>query len=429
MKRLRQRLDYLRESAPGFIEEAVSTSGAAHDSRIEALRRKLQAFSPGQLSKRKLKRAAVEKLSELPGENWETAYGQARVVRQCLAIDHHHGCVPVNAALAAEPQHLATVALDPLLGTIDVQRFLFIDTETTGLMGGTGTVPFLIGMAWFESGVMVLRQALLPRPGEEQPMLGLLAERLSQASCIVTYNGKSFDWPLLRTRFVMNRIAPPPLPPHLDLLHCSRRIFRRTLDDVRLISVEERVLGFERCDDLPGELIPQRYFDYLRGGDAAGLLPIIEHNANDLIALAAIVGVLAQRVGQAPEELAPKEALCLSELAVRHGDVERALALAEHAARSTRDDAIALLSLRLGALLLKRSGRYSEAAMCLHEALPFAVDDRCIAAQLHLVLAKLYEHKLGDAAAALKHAHASQLAEEPYAHDVRIRRLEKRLKL
>ena len=123
-----------------------------------------------------------------------------------------------------------------------------LDTETTGLSGGTGTLPFLIGTARFEDdGRFLVEQLFLRRPGEEAPMLHWLASQLAATTCLVTYNGKSFDWPLLRSRFVMNRVPVPPLPPHLDLLHCARRVFARRNLGARLTDTRKRLTdqGFQ----------------------------------------------------------------------------------------------------------------------------------------------------------------------------------------
>ena len=121
---------------------------------------------------------------------------------------------------------MASLALDPRLAGVDFRRVLYLDTETTGLAGGTGTVPFLVGLAWFEERSLRVHQLFLRRLGEEAPMLRVLAERMAESSCLVTFNGKSFDWPLLRTRFVLNRVPVPAELPHLDLLHCARRVFK-----------------------------------------------------------------------------------------------------------------------------------------------------------------------------------------------------------
>src|SRR5262245_28950257 len=171
-----------------------------------------------------------------------TAHGVLNVTLRRYAAEHRHGRVRVGSALAALPSHVAALALDPSLAGAAPERALLLDTETTGLAGGAGTLPFLFGLGWFEpGGSLHLEQLFLARPGEERPMLARLTERLSSASCIVSFNGKSYDWPLLRTRFVMNRMPVPTPPPHLDLLHCARRAFRHRCESARLVELETTV--------------------------------------------------------------------------------------------------------------------------------------------------------------------------------------------
>src|SRR5262245_46466839 len=185
-----------------------------------------------------------------------TANGVLHVTRRHYGPEHRHGHVQVSSALAAHPEHVAALALDPSLVSVSLERALLLDTETTGLAGGAGTLPFLIGLGWFEPGGKVsLEQLVLARPGEERPMLARLSERLAAASCIVSFNGKSYDWPLLRTRFVMNRMPVPAPPPHLDLLHCARRVFRYRCESARLTELEAAVVGHLRRGDVPGHLI------------------------------------------------------------------------------------------------------------------------------------------------------------------------------
>jgi uncharacterized protein YprB with RNaseH-like and TPR domain len=124
--------------------------------------------------------------------------------------------VSFSAASQIQPSTVASLALDGGLKSIDFSRLLLVDTETTGLHGGCGTLPFVIGLAWLDGESLVVRQHFVPGPGHERPHLLRLAERLHASSVLVTFNGKCFDWPLLRTRFVMNRLAAPPVLPHLD---------------------------------------------------------------------------------------------------------------------------------------------------------------------------------------------------------------------
>lgn len=265
------------------------------------------------------------------GEVQHTRHGELHVVERWLEPDACHGRVPIAGAVSVDAGLIAKLALDPSLEGVDLGRMLILDTETTGLAGGTGTVPFLIGLAFFEDGVLRVEQLLLRNFGQEVPMLERLAERIRAASCIVSYNGKSFDWPLLRSRFILNRVAAPELPPHLDLLHCSRRIFKGRLESLRLVEMEREVLGFHREDDVPGSEIPGMYTGYLRGGDPQVLVPILKHNDMDLVALAALVVELARHFDSVQCEGDPRDHLAYAKVAARADDPTRALQFARAA--------------------------------------------------------------------------------------------------
>ncbi len=191
---------------------------------------------------------------DLPFATEVTPSGPLHVRMQRLSAAHRTGRAPIACARDANPELLALLALDPSLATRDVSRALFLDTETTGLSGGAGTVAFLVGLAWWDGHSLVLEQLLVRALGEEAPMLERLHARIAAATMLVTFNGKTFDMPLLRTRFVMARVTAPAEPPHLDLLHVARRIHGKRLRAVsegcRLVVLERDVLGFERADDV-----------------------------------------------------------------------------------------------------------------------------------------------------------------------------------
>src|SRR6266849_6816916 len=178
----------------------------------------------------------------------------------------------------------------------DPEKWLFLDTETTGLAGGTGTYAFLVGLAWWDAGGLQVEQFFMRDFSEEHSLLHELSARLAKRPVLVTFNGKSFDWPLLESRFTMTRsIAVPKLAAHLDLLHPARALWKLRLGSVRLIELERHVLdaprmGWHRDDDVASALIPQFYFDYLRGGPAEPLAAVVRHNQVDLRGLAALVG-------------------------------------------------------------------------------------------------------------------------------------------
>jgi uncharacterized protein YprB with RNaseH-like and TPR domain len=324
---------------------------------------------------------------ELPFASCDTPLGPLHVRARRLAADQRTGRAPLVCARDASAELLALLALDPSLAGCDPGRALYLDTETTGLSGGAGTVAFLVGLAWWDGRTLVLEQLLVRSLGEEAPMLERVRERLAAASMIVTFNGKSFDMPLLRTRFVMARMDPPPSPPHLDLLHVARRVHgkRRAC---RLVAIERDVLGFERFDDVPSGDVSACYLHFLRTGDAGALLGVIEHNAWDVLAMAALVGLYGERLeGGVPSNaggcLGPEDVAGVARTLRRAGALERATEAADIAVGM----AATAETLRARADIAKARGDRAR-ALADFEAISMAVDDPSV----RLELAKLYEH-------------------------------------
>ncbi len=321
---------------------------------------------------------------ELPFQRELTASGPLYVRRVRSPPGARVGRFPLVAARDAEPAMLALLALDPRLAACDPRAALFVDTETTGLAGGTGTVPFLLGLSWFDrdEGVFVLEQALLRRLGEEAPILELFAARVAGASMLVSYNGKAFDLPLLRTRYVMNRLAAPAEPPHLDLVHVARRIHAARLPSRTLAAIESEVLGRARVDDVAGGDIVACYAHFLRTGDDEALLGVVEHNAADVLAMVALVGLYGEPIG----------GLDGADLAGAANTLRRARALDRAAELAD----VAWLrgggheALRARGDIAKARGDKAR-ALVEYEALAAAVDDPAV----RLELAKLYEHHAG----------------------------------
>ena len=213
----------------------------------------------------------------------------------------------------------------------DAQQWLFLDTETTGLAGGTGTYPFLVGLAWWEGGGLEVEQLFMREYSEERSLLAALAERLAERPVLVTFNGKSFDWPLLETRYRMTRTIAPPAPrAHLDFLHPARNLWRLRLGSVRLSQLERHVLGWDRGADLVSELIPGIYLDFVRGGHADPLVPVFQHNQMDLRGLAGLAGRILSLLGDggAPSQDG-LELYGVSRICERRGEVKRARKLYE----------------------------------------------------------------------------------------------------
>ncbi|OJT18456.1 hypothetical protein BO221_41085 [Archangium sp. Cb G35] len=396
------------------------------DPRVEALKRMLGDWSERQgAAVARRGPTAAPRPGPLPVELRTTPHGVIHVSERLLPAEHHHGSAPLAEALDVESPLVASLALQPGLAGVDFQRMLFLDTETTGLAGGTGTVPFLVGLAWFEGRSLRVHQLFLNRLGEEAPMLRALAERMAGSSCMVTFNGKSFDWPLLRTRFVLNRVKPPAELPHLDLLHCARRVFKYRGSGTRLVHLEEQVLDYHRVGDVDGALIPDLYFRFLRGADGSALTPVLEHNANDLLLLAALLGVLGRRFrASGAEGEDPRDLLGFAGVALRARDYERAHAFARAAAAGDTG-AVGAEALAMASRLSRRVGDDRTAVANLQRALASARADQV--APLHLSLTKLYEHGLKDLPRALHHARLAAPAESSDALRRRIERLERKL--
>lgn len=250
-------------------------------------------------------RTATQRRDEPRGLSPEIPEGSARLAQLLGAIPARNrfgehlflrrwfsksiGCDPPNRA---DETALGLLAPDAPADIVDPQKWLFLDTETTGLAGGTGTYAFLVGIAWWDAGGLEVEQFFMRDHSEEHSMLIALAERMAERRVLVTFNGKTFDWPLLETRYRMTRvIRPPTLRAHLDFLHPARALWRLRLGSARLPELERHVLDWDRGVDIDSSLIPTIYFDFLRGGSPDPLVPIFHHNQMDLRGLA---GVAAQ---------------------------------------------------------------------------------------------------------------------------------------
>ncbi len=258
------------------------------------------------------------------------------------------------------PRALEILAPGAPPAAADPSQWMFLDTETTGLAGGTGTYAFLVGMAWWESGGLRVEQLFMRDFDQEHSLLLELAGRLADRRVLVTFNGKTFDWPLLETRFRMTRQIEPRLPvAHLDLLHPARQVWRMRLGSVRLAELEREVLGFDRGPDLWSQMIPQLYFDYLRGGEEAAppLADVFRHNQMDLRGLATLAARMMDLCAH-PErtEADPLDLYGISRLLRNRGDRTRARQLYERSLEAGLPTALDRAARRELAALAKRDG-------------------------------------------------------------------------
>jgi uncharacterized protein YprB with RNaseH-like and TPR domain len=287
----------------------------------------------------------------------------------------------------------------------DPAKWLFLDTETTGLSGGTGTYAFLIGLAWWDSAGLQVEQFFMRDFHEEHSILHELSARLSERPVLITFNGKSFDWPLLENRFTMTRtIATPRLAAHLDLLHPARALWKLRLGSVRLVDLERDVLdaprlGWHREEDVLSSLIPQHYFDYLRGGPAAPLAAVVRHNQMDLRGLAAIMGridALLTAANRADDGVDSLDLFGLSRFLQRRGDSDRAHAACSHALDLGLPAEFRPQARRELALLAKRRGDHAAAAVLWHELATDMTGNALDAIDACEQLAVYYERRMKD---------------------------------
>ncbi len=267
--------------------------------------------------------ASLEAL--LDGVVEETDRGPVLLVRRRFHPGHRHGAQPLARAREMAADSLAMLARAAAPAE-KARRLLYLDTETTGLAGGTGTYAFLVGVGFFDGDEFEVRQYFMRDLDEEPALLAALAALFARFDGFVTYNGAGFDLPLLETRFVLSRRRFPGEAFHLDLLGPARRLWSERLADCRLGTVEQHVLRFIREDDLPGAMIPAVYFDYLRRRRPHELPRIFDHNRHDILSLAALTGWVADAARRAPgPDLAPEELAGMGRL-WESADPERGLA-------------------------------------------------------------------------------------------------------
>lgn len=256
-----------------------------------------------------------------------TGHREAQPPKKELFFCREH-VVPLEALCGIEHVTLDEIReCDPLFSgnSWDIRRVLFLDTETTGLSGGAGTVAFEIGLGFIDERGMVIRQYVMRDYSEEGPMLGEIASLFRRFDTVVSFNGKAFDLPLLESRMVMNRIRLPVTQmPHLDLLHAARRVYKLRLKRCNLASLEEAVLGQHREDDLPGAQVPQRYFTYIQTREFSLLEDVLRHNLDDVKSLASLTGHLCA-VFRQPERIEyPQDLYGVSRTLLRAGKTQKA---------------------------------------------------------------------------------------------------------
>ena len=362
-----------------------------------SLRHRLQSIAAGTGTKPAPERDQPPLEALVDGDWIDVSGSRCFVVERLYPVNHRHGNWRLSDLFSVPVEAWSLFATPEQTRDHDPRRALFLDVETTGLAPGAGTVAFLVGVGFFQDDHYCVRQYFMPDYADEDALLELLANDLDAENGLVTFNGRSYDWPLLRTRYAMNRRALSYAgEAHLDLLPLSRRLWRHRLPSCALASLEGHVLGIERDGlDVPGYLIPSIYSEYVRTGQAQPMAGIFYHNAVDILSMV----TLAARIGHmaaAPFDL-EDDPYCdflaigrIYEDVGRSQESIRAYRMAEQRGTFAQT---ALARKRLSSLL-KRLGRYDE-AMALWRLLLNGTE-----IYPYIELAKQLEHRLGDYAAA-----------------------------
>lgn len=296
-------------------------------------------------------------------------------------------------------RHMRTPVLSQIFGIdfpagVKPEDLLFLDTETTGLSGGVGTIAFEVGLGYISGDHFVVEQFMLRDYPEEAVMLESVSRFTGRFPVLVTFNGRTFDAPLLESRYIMQRISSRAMPSvHADVLHASRRVWKLRLGSCTLQRLENAILGVSREDDLPGALVPQTFFRFLQNGDFAPMEKILEHNRQDVVSLAQLLFFLCRLFDQPESALEPDDLVSLAKAVQRRGDTAKAKKCFRLAAKSShRNTAYSALAEQE-----KREGN-AERAIKLYSAM-LAHGDNPVSACIGL--AKLYEHQLRDPQQAL----------------------------
>ena len=295
----------------------------------------------------------------------------------------------------------------------DIRRCLFLDTETTGLSGGAGTVAFLVGVGYVEGDALVIEQLMLREYADEPALLDRLGRRMADFDSVCTFNGRNFDMPLLETRFTMNRMREQwRALENLDLLYPSRRAWKLRLGSCRLCNIESEILGMPREDDLPGSEVPARFFQFLKTGEEALLEDIVRHNRQDIATLAKLLVRLCE-VNDRPELLSDQRDLfSMGKSLERQGELKTARELYRASARPRPAGTLAALSgeriagsanWRLYGLC-RKSGDWTGA----EEVLLQMLRRRQMPGTVCVELSKLWEHRRREYPKALEYALQSQ---------------------
>jgi uncharacterized protein YprB with RNaseH-like and TPR domain len=346
-------------------------------------------------------RVEIKCKDTLGGKVEETEHGTCLALETSYPLLYQHGHSSLEVLLSKTGQDISLAAKSVEFNTVNPSRLLFIDTETTGLAGGTGTYLFLVGVGYFKENCFCVLQYLMRDFDEEKAMLYLISQLSHNFDAVVSYNGKTFDMALFRTRCVLARIENHlDTLRHLDLVHTSRRLWKRRLPDCTLSSVEKDIIGFSRPSDIPGYLIPSVYFEYLRSRQVTVLRNVLRHNVWDVLSLVSITNAACEVfLTDGKNEPTYRDPLGVIRTYEDLGQYDRAVEVCEQEAARSADGLEAKQYHLKRALYFKREKRWDEAEQAFQTAIRIG--------RFHplpyVELAKIYEHQRRDLKAAKKY--------------------------
>ena len=339
------------------------------------------------------KKVKIEEV--VSGKFISTPFGESFIRENYFPKDYRCGEVELFQIFQSSAKTISNLARDDRLKEIDINKTVFLDTETTGLAGGAGTYIFLVGVGYFEGDQFCVRQYFMRDYNEERALLSALNELLANFKAVVTYNGKTFDLPLMESRYIMSGMKMSLKDPyHFDLLYPARRLWKRRLENCSLSTVERDILGVIRDDDVPGHLIPEIYFRYLRTKNARAIKQVFEHNLQDIISLVALVSRMCFLVEDPLNNTEyGMDIFSIGKMFDEEREYEQSTHYYTEALKHNLAEEEALEILRLTSFAYKRQGKWKEAEKIWKEIIERSREFICYPYE---ELAKYYEHHLKD---------------------------------
>ena len=364
--------------------------------KIAQIKKNINKITQSQKEK-SLKTVEVEvKIEEVvSGKFISTPFGESFIRENYFPQDYRCGDVELFQIFQSSAKTISSLARDDRLKEIDINKTIFLDTETTGLAGGAGTYIFLVGVGYFEGDQFCVRQYFMRDYNEERALLSALNDLLSNFKAVVTYNGKTFDLPLMESRYIMSGMKMGlENPYHFDLLYPARRLWKRRLESCSLSTVEREILKVIRDDDVPGYLIPEIYFRYLRTKDARALKQVFEHNLQDILSLVALVSRMCFLVEDPLNNTEyGMDIFSIGKMFDEEKRYEQSTHYYTEALKHNLAEEEALEILRLSSFAYKRQGKWEEAEEIWKEIIERS---REYIYYPYEELAKYYEHYLKD---------------------------------